>query len=160
MWVTLKLLSWVQLFVIPWPVRGAWLLCPWNSLDRNIGMGSHSFPRGCSQGSNPGLSYCKQIVYHLNHQGSSFYVGAPSKCCSEHFQENLCLLGVYRCQPVDIDADLWNWPPLQGVLLPLSGQKPMGAHVCGQCAARWWLCLRPQVTVIVLVYVYYHPSFS
>ena len=100
MWVTLKLLSRVQLFVIPWPVRGAWLLCPWNSLDRNTGVGSHSFSRGSSQGSNPGLSHCKQILYHLSHQGSSFYVGAPSKCCSEHFRENLCLWGC-------IVANLW-----------------------------------------------------
>ena len=100
MWVTLKLLSRVWLFVIPWPVRGAWLLCPWNSLDRNTGVGSHSFSRGSSQGSNPGLSHCKQILYHLSHQGSSFYVGAPSKCCSEHFRENLCLWGC-------IVANLW-----------------------------------------------------
>ena len=100
MWVTLKLLSRVRLFVIPWPVRGAWLLCPWNSLDRNTGVGSHSFSRGSSQGSNPGLSHCKQILYHLSHQGSSFYVGSPSKCCSEHFRENLCLWGC-------IVANLW-----------------------------------------------------
>ena len=81
-------------------LSGAWLLCPGNSLDQNTGVGSHSFSRGSSQSLHPGLSHCKHILYHLSHQGSSFYVGAPSKCCSEHFQENLCLWGC-------IDADLW-----------------------------------------------------
>ena len=32
-------------------------------------------------------------------------------------------------------CSLWNSPPLQGVFLPLSGRKPMGAHVGGQDAA-------------------------
>ena len=32
-------------------------------------------------------------------------------------------------------CSLWNSPPLQGVFLPLSGWKPMGAHVGGQDAA-------------------------
>ena len=34
-------------------------------------MGSHSFLQGIflPQGSNPGLPYCRQILYHLSHQG-------------------------------------------------------------------------------------------
>ena len=27
-----------------------------------------------TQGSNPGLLYCRQILYHLSHQGSSIYI--------------------------------------------------------------------------------------
>ena len=46
-----------------WPTR---LLCPWNSLGKNTGMGSHcllkeSFP---TQGSNSGLLHYRWILYH------------------------------------------------------------------------------------------------
>ena len=48
------------------------LLCPWDSPGRNTEVGGHSllqriFP---TQGSNPDLLHCRQIVYHLSHQGS------------------------------------------------------------------------------------------
>ena len=51
------------------PIR---LLCPWNSPGKNTGVGSHSFLQEVflTQGSNLGLPNCKQILYHLNHQGS------------------------------------------------------------------------------------------
>ena len=48
------------------------LYSPWNSLGQNTVVGSHSlqgiFP---TQGLNPGLSYCRQILYQLSHEGSS-----------------------------------------------------------------------------------------
>jgi len=48
------------------------LPCPWNSPGKNIGVGSHSLLQGIfpTQGSNPGLLHCRQILYHLSHQGS------------------------------------------------------------------------------------------
>ena len=51
------------------PVR---LLCPWDSLGRNTGVGSHSLLRGIfpAQGSNPGPPHCRWIRYHLRHQES------------------------------------------------------------------------------------------
>ena len=51
------------------------------------------------------------------------YVGPASDHFSEHLLEHPCL---YRSR----DAGLWM-PPLQVILLPLSGQKPMGVHVGG-----------------------------
>ena len=49
------------------------LLCPWDSPGKNTGMGNHSLLQGIfpTQGSNPGLSCCRQILYCLSHQGSS-----------------------------------------------------------------------------------------
>ena len=52
-----------------WPHR---LHSPWNSPGQNTGVGSCSllqriFP---TQGSNPGVLYCRQILYQLRHQGS------------------------------------------------------------------------------------------
>ena len=44
----------------------------WNSPGKNTGVGSHFLLQGIfpTQGSNPGLLHCKQILYHLSHQGS------------------------------------------------------------------------------------------
>ena len=44
---------------------------PWNSLDQNTGVGSLSLPPGIfpTQGSNPGLPYCRWILYQLSHKG-------------------------------------------------------------------------------------------
>ena len=48
------------------------LYSPWNSPGQNTGVGSCSLLQGIfpTQGSNPGLPYCRWILYHLNHQGS------------------------------------------------------------------------------------------
>ena len=53
-----------------WP-RGPY--SPWNSPGQNTGVGSHSFLQGIfpTQGLNPGLLYCSQILYHLSHQENS-----------------------------------------------------------------------------------------
>ena len=60
-----KLLSRVSL----WP-HG--LYSPWNSLGQNTGVGSLSLLQGIfpTQGSNPGLPHCRQILYQLSHKGS------------------------------------------------------------------------------------------
>ena len=45
---------------------------PWNSPGRNTRVDSLSLLPGIfpTQGSNPGLPYCKQILYQLSHKGS------------------------------------------------------------------------------------------
>ena len=52
-----------------WP-RG--LYSPWNSPGQNTGVGSLSLLQGIfpTQGSNPGLPHCRQILYLLSHKGS------------------------------------------------------------------------------------------
>ena len=46
------------------------LLCPWDSPGKNTGVVFHSLLQGIfpTQGSNPGLLHCRQILYHLSHQ--------------------------------------------------------------------------------------------
>ena len=57
-------------------LQPARLLCPWNSPGKNTGLGSHSFlqgiflTQGLSQGSNPSLPHCRQILYYLSQQRS------------------------------------------------------------------------------------------
>ena len=48
------------------------LLCPWNSPGKNTGVGSHFLLQGIfsTQGPHLGLLHCRQILYHLSHQGS------------------------------------------------------------------------------------------
>ena len=45
------------------------LLCPWDSLGANTGVGCHAFLQGIfpTQGLNPGLLQCWWILYHMNH---------------------------------------------------------------------------------------------
>ena len=47
------------------------LQSPWNSPGQHTGVGSLSLFQGIfpTQGSNPGLSHCRWILYHLSYQG-------------------------------------------------------------------------------------------
>ena len=58
----------------PHGLQFARLLCSWNSLGKNTGVGCHSLLQGIflTQGLNPGLPYCRQFLYHLSHQGSPY----------------------------------------------------------------------------------------
>ena len=49
------------------------LYSPWNSLGQNTQVGSLSLLQGIfsTQGLNPGLLHCGQILYQLSHKGSS-----------------------------------------------------------------------------------------
>ena len=57
-------------------IQPARLLCPWDSPGKNTEVGFHALLLGIfpTQGLNLGLSHCRQILYHLSHQGS------PSVC--------------------------------------------------------------------------------
>ena len=48
------------------------LYSPWNSPGQNTGVGSLSLLQGIfwTHGSNPGLSHCRHILYHLKHKRS------------------------------------------------------------------------------------------
>ena len=52
------------------------LLCPCNSLGKNTRVGCHALLQGIFpiQGSNPSLLHCRQILYHLSHQGSKHHL--------------------------------------------------------------------------------------
>ena len=45
---------------------------PWDSPGKNTGVGCHFLLQGIflTQESNPGLLHCRQMLYHLSHQGS------------------------------------------------------------------------------------------
>ena len=53
-------------------LRAHGLHSPWNSPGQSIGVGSLSLLQGIfpTQGLNPGLLYCRRILYQLSHKGS------------------------------------------------------------------------------------------
>ena len=57
-----------------WPhgLQPTRLLCPWGSSSKNTEVGCHALLQGIfpTQRSNPGLPHCRQILYHVSHQGS------------------------------------------------------------------------------------------
>ena len=55
----------------PYGLEPTRFLCPWYSSGRNTGVGCHSLLQGIflTQGLNLGLPHCRQILYHLSHQG-------------------------------------------------------------------------------------------
>ena len=55
------------------------LLCPWNSPGKNTGVGCPALYQGIflTQGSNPGLLHCRQILHHLSNHGSCATKEAP-----------------------------------------------------------------------------------
>ena len=56
----------------PHGLHPARLLCPWDFPGKNTGVGCHSLPHGVfpTQGSNPGLPHCRQVLHQLSHEGS------------------------------------------------------------------------------------------
>ena len=52
-----------------------------DSPDKNTGVGCHALLQGIfpTQGSNPGLLHCRQILYHLSHQGSPRILGSATQ---------------------------------------------------------------------------------
>ena len=72
MTMTMKSLSRVRLFVTPWTTQPTRLLCRWNFLGKNTGLGCHSLLQGIflTQRSNSGLLHCRQILYRLTHKRS------------------------------------------------------------------------------------------
>ena len=76
--ILLSLPTWVSLSVVP---NSLWshglqltrLLCPWDFSGKNTGVVCHFLLQGTfpTQGSNPGLLHCRQILYWLSYQGST-----------------------------------------------------------------------------------------
>ena len=96
------------------------LLCPWDSPGKNTGVSCHSLLQGTfpTQGSNLGLRQCKQILYHLNHQGRSIWPMEPS---SEKAN---------KLSDAQSDSKWWQ-PPVQRFAEELPTQK--WGFVCIYC---------------------------
>ena len=103
----------------PHGLQPASLLCPWDFPGKNTGVGCHShlqeiFP---IQGSNLSLLHCRQVLYHLNHQGSPMYPLNLWQAAISHREPNLELCddlegwdeGGGRLQRVGIYIYIYNY---------------------------------------------------
>ena len=56
-------------------LQPARLLCPWDSLGKNTGVACHALLQGnfLTQGLNPGLPHCRQILYYLSHSDFIYF---------------------------------------------------------------------------------------
>ena len=121
----MKSLSRAQLFATPWIVACSNLLRPWDFQGKSTGVGCHFLLQGIfpTQGSNPGLSHCRQTLYHLSHQ-------EVSKSTFDSFQQrgfltlpvassliNIRLHGAYEFNP-------------EGYQVRLNASRNM--HDCGE----------------------------
>ena len=72
---------------------------PWNSPGKNTGLSCHFLLQGIfpTQGSNPGLLHCRQIIYHLNNKGSpcSFlvFVKSINRKVAQTVKNSTCNMG-------------------------------------------------------------------
>ena len=90
----------------PHGLQPAWLLCPWNSPGKNIGMGSHSFLQGIfpTQGSNQGHLHCRQILYLLNHQGGPHEI---EECFSNSSMLRNQLESLWKHRTLGVSLRFW-----------------------------------------------------
>ena len=65
-----KSLSGARPFVTPWTVTCTKLLRPWDFQSKSTGVGCHFLLQGIfpTQGSNPGVSHCRQTLYRLSQE--------------------------------------------------------------------------------------------
>ena len=99
-WSKVKSLNHVQLFATPWTVAYR-LLRPWDFLGKNTGVSCHFllheiFP---IQGLNLGLPHCRQILYHMSHQGSQ------RKLSAEELMLLNCGVGEDPWEPLGLQGD-------------------------------------------------------
>ena len=103
-----KSLSRVQLFATPWT--------PWNSPGQNTGVGCHALLQGIfpTQGSNPGLLHCRQILYQLSHKGSPRILEWVAYPFSSGSSDTGIKLGSPALQVYSLPTEL-SGKPLRGV---------------------------------------------
>ena len=76
----------VSRLVVYDPMDSVRLLCRWDSPGNNTGLGCPSLLQGIfpTQVSNLGLLHCRQILYHLSHQGSPYGIWGKSNLLEGH----------------------------------------------------------------------------
>ena len=122
------------------------LLCPWNSLGKNTGVGCHSLLQGIfpTQGSNLGFLHFRQIRYHLSHQESPM-------CCI--VLVIILPLLAKALNPLDLSYSLVSIlrPHLPGLSTEpplrqcrIQGENNQGGHVINICRYQNSMIPRPR----------------
>ena len=113
--VKVKLLSHVRLFLTPWAV--AYQVSPSMGFSsENTGVGCHFllqelFP---TQGLNPGLPHCRQMLYRLSHQGSHTHTHTHTHT-HNGFNLDLTVLVVFFSLSLNFPVKSWWSVPQSAV---------------------------------------------
>ena len=94
------------------------LYSPWNSPGQNTGVGSLSLLQGIfpTQGLNPGLLRCRQILYQLSHKINSLKIRHGSLILSSAIYQDDHF--VFHCSVHNIYIDTYNCPAFWADSLP------------------------------------------
>ena len=103
----------------PHGLQPARLLCPWNSPSKNTGVNSCSILQGIfpTQVSNPGLLHCRQILYHLSHQGKPKNTGVSLSLLQKMFLTQGQNHGLLHCRQILYHLSHQGKPKNTGVSL-------------------------------------------
>ena len=115
-----------------WPheLWSARLLCPWNSPGKNTDMGCHALIQGIfpTQGSNPSLPHCKQILYHLSHWGSPRILEWVAYPFSRGFSQPRNTTGISCISGGFLTAELQGETRVQSLVWEDPLEKGMATH--------------------------------
>ena len=101
----------------PQGLEPARLLCPWNSLDKNTWVVSHSLFQGIflTQGQNLDLLHCRQILHRLSQQGNPHRYRGLTIYCNHFlalqvifFSFLINFIGVYSWFTVYLTISCWK----------------------------------------------------
>ena len=98
------------------------LLCPWDFPGKNTRVSYHSLLEGIflTQESNPGILHCRQILYHLSHQGSQGEKKRLARTLLVAIERHLLKVflgmkrGIYlftklKSSEVNLAPGMWKW---------------------------------------------------
>ena len=128
----------------------------WNSPGQNTGVGSLSLLQGIfpTQGLNPGLPHCRQILYQLSHKGSPRileWVACPfssGSCRHRNWTRVSCMTGGFFTSwairelwsPLKQLFRVWSHENLieKGTLFTVAGN----VNWCSHCGKQFWRFLK------------------
>ena len=113
------------------------LYSPWNSSDRNSGVGSLSLLQGIfpTQRWNSALPHCRWILYQLNHRGSPWLMEASTQSTFIFTWYSPYFIYFHECSLLPTKPTSWpwmghdsqlekHWPSLYNISCRLSSRKP------------------------------------
>ena len=130
-----KLLSHALLFATPWIVACTKLLRPWDFQGKSTGMGCHFLLQGIFpiEGSNPGLSHCRQTLYRLSHQGSHISRTDPKSIKEIEFIVKIFeFLSTFKGEIMLISHELFQKIEAIGALLIVHDWTCILPYVCAK----------------------------
>ena len=125
-------------------------LCPWNSINKNIGVSSHSNLQGDlpHPGIEHSLLHCRQILYSLNHQKSPkntlmmwhlVYIPSCVLCLIVRLGPTLCYSMVCTPPGSSVRGEFSRQKCWSGLPCPLPnpGTEPKSTHTAGGFFTVW-----------------------